>query len=85
MEQNLPERVTRLEQQANAMQEDIAEIKVELKRSATKEDVADLKHYFSERDNLYNEKMWKLIFGLLLLFGGLMVVMFGIKEIPKLF
>ena len=92
MEQNLPERVTRLEAESSAMKQDIAEIKVELKKSATKEDLEELKGFFEQRDQQYNsflqqytDNMWKLIFGLLLLFGGLMVVMFGIKEIPKLF
>ena len=85
MEQNIPDRVSRLEYRVNTIQEDVAEIKEEIKQSATKTDLAELKDYFSDRDKQYNDKMWKLIFGLLLLFGGLMVVMFGIKEIPKLF
>lgn len=85
MEQNIPDRVSKLEYRVNSIQEDVAEIKEEVKQSATKGDLAELKQYFANRDNQYNDKMWKLIFGLLLLFGGLMVVMFGIKEIPKLF
>lgn len=85
MEQNIPDRVSKLEYRVNSIQEDVAEIKKEIKQSATKTDLAELKDYFSDRDKQYNDKMWKLIFGLLLLFGGLMVVIFGIKEIPKLF
>lgn len=85
MEQNLPERVTRLEQQANSMQEDIAEIKDELKRSATKDDVADLKTFFADRDRQFNDKIWKAFYGLLLLLGALVVAFFGLKEIPKIF
>lgn len=85
MEQNLPERVTRLEQQADSMQEDIAEIKDELKRSATKDDVADLKTFFADRDRQFNDKIWKAFYGLLLLLGALVVTFFGLKEIPRLF
>lgn len=85
MEQNLPERVTRLEQQADSMQEDIAEIKDELKRSATKDDVADLKTFFADRDRQFNDKIWKAFYGLLLLLGALVVAFFGLKEIPKIF
>lgn len=80
-----PERLTRVENRLDNVEANIAEIKAEVKQSATKSDLAELKDYFSDRDKQYNDKMWKLIFGLLLLFGGLMVVMFGIKEIPKLF
>ncbi|HPT62027.1 MAG TPA: hypothetical protein PLN81_10615 [Bacillota bacterium] len=85
MEQNLPERVTRLEQQADSMQEDIAEIKDELKRSATKDDVADLKTFFADRDRQFNDKLWRAFYGLLLLLGAMVVAFFGLKEIPKIF
>ncbi len=85
MEQNLPERVTRLEQQADSMQEDIAEIKDELKRSATKDDVADLKTFFADRDTQFNDKLWRAFYGLLLLLGAMVVAFFGLKEIPKIF
>lgn len=85
MEQNIPERVTRLEAQANTMQADIAEIKTELKQSATKDDVEDLKVYFTKRDEQYTANMWKVIYGLLILLGGLVVTMFAVKELPKLF
>lgn len=80
-----PERLTRVENRLDNVEANIAEIKAEVKQSATKDDLAELKQYFSDRDKQFNNNMWKLIFGLLLLFGGLMVVMFGIKEIPKLF
>lgn len=85
MEQHLPDRVTRLEQRVDSIQKDVIEIKEEQKRSATKEDLLVLRQWLEERDKQYTQNMWKLIYGLLILFGGMMVVMFGIKELPKLF
>ncbi len=85
MEQNIPERVTRLEQQTNSMREDIAEIKEAQKNSATKSDLTDLKVFFAERDKLFNDKIWKAFYGLLLLLGAMVVAFFGLKEIPRLF
>ena len=85
MEQNLPERVTRLEQQVEGMQQDITEIKDEVKLSATKSDLIVLRNWLEERDKQFTNNMWKVIYGLLILLGGLVVTMFAVKELPKIF
>lgn len=92
MEYNIPDRVTRLEQQVEGMQRDIAEIKVEVKQSATKSDLVDLKAFFEERDRQYKDweakqidNIWKVVYGLIILLGGLVVTTFAVKELPKIF
>ncbi len=85
MEQHLPDRVTRLEQRVDSIQKDVIEIKEEQKRSATKEDLLILRQWLEERDKQYTNNMWKVIYGLLILLGGLVVTMFAVKELPKLF
>jgi uncharacterized membrane protein (DUF106 family) len=64
---------------------DIKEIKEKIGNMATQKDVEDLKHFFSERDKDYTKNMWKVIFGLLILFAALIVAAFGLKTLPNLF
>ena len=88
----LENRVTVLEAQMNEVREDIGEIKEQLKESATKEDLADLKGFFKERDETFQKRedrtmdnVWKIVFALVALFGALITISFGLREIPKLF
>lgn len=85
MEHNIPDRVTRLEQQVEGMQRDITEIKEEVKLSATKSDLIVLRNWLEERDKQFTNNMWKVIYGLIILLGGLVVTMFAVKELPKIF
>lgn len=82
---NIPDRVTRLEQQVEGMQRDITEIKEEVKLSATKSDLIVLRNWLEERDKQFTNNMWKVIYGLIILLGGLVVTMFAVKELPKIF
>jgi len=88
----LENRVTVLEAQMNEVREDIGEIKDQLKESATKEDLDDLKAFFKERDETFQRRedhimdnVWKIVFALVALFGALITISFGLREIPKLF
>lgn len=85
MEQQIPDRVARLEQRVDGIQQDVAEIKETQKESATKNDLAELRTFFTERDRQFNDKLWRAFYGLLLLLGAMVVTFFGLKEIPRLF
>ncbi|WP_408954719.1 hypothetical protein [Natroniella sp. ANB-PHB2] len=82
---DLDNRLTKVETEVENMKEDVAANTEKLQGTATKKDVEDLKRYFGERDSDFTKNMWKLIFGLLVLLGGLLVTMFGIENLPGLF
>jgi hypothetical protein len=85
MEKPIEERVTILETWRKGDRQDIDELQEEVKKMATKSDVADLKQFFETRDQQFTKNMWKVIFGLLILLAALVVSMFGIQNLPKLF
>jgi len=82
--QDIPERVTRLEAQMSEVRDDVGEIKRQLAKTATKEDVEELKTFFSERDAASNDRLWWLTRALVLLFGAAVMIAFGIERLPQL-
>lgn len=84
MEENIPNRVTRLETQMAEVRSDVSEIKQRLGTTATKEDVTELRRFLETRDQLHGDKLWWITKTLLLLFGGAVAVAFGIQQLPKI-
>ena len=82
--QDIPERVTRLEAQMSEMRSDVSEIKMQLAKAATKEDVEALKTFFADRDAASNDRLWWLTRALVLLFGAAVMIAFGIEKLPQL-
>lgn len=48
-------------------------------RMATKEDLKELQGFFEGREDKYTNNMWKVIFGLLIVMGGIILTIFGIN------
>lgn len=85
METSTNERVIRLEERVNAIEDDIGEMKAQLLQTAKKEDMAELRDFLEERDGLYTRNLWKLVFALVGVVGLIALAFVGVKEIPGLF
>lgn len=82
--QDIPERVTRLEAQMSEVRDDVGEIKRQLAKAATKEDVEALKEFFADRDAASSDRLWWLTKALVLLFGAAVMIAFGIERLPQM-
>jgi len=81
---DIPERVTRLEAQMSEVRTDVGEIKRQLTKTATKQDLENLKAFFADRDAAAGDRMWWITKALVLLFGAAVLAAFGIEKIPQL-
>jgi hypothetical protein len=75
---DISDRVTRLETQVGAMDKNIGEIKQQLRQTATKEDVKELKEFFETRDKHNTDFIKKITWTLLILFGLAVATAFGL-------
>lgn len=80
---DLEQRVTRVEAEVSQLRGDVAEMKSKLAQTATKSDLEDLKSFFSERDAIGGDRLWWITKALVVIFGAVVLVAFGIERIPR--
>jgi hypothetical protein len=73
-----------LKSEMREVKSDIVSLGRRVDDMATKSEVLDIKDFFCKRDEQYTKNMWRVIFGLLILLAALVVTMFGIQNLPKL-
>ena len=86
-ERNMDVRVGVLEQRQLTLEQDVKEIKIQLHDTVKKSDLQGLETKLDNRDKLYTNKMWQLIFALIVVFTGIVIASLGmsVADLPVLF
>lgn len=86
-ERNMDVRVGVLEQRQLTLEQDVREIKAQLHDTVKKSDLQGLESKLDSRDKLYTNKMWQLIFALIVVFTGIVIASLGmsVADLPVLF
>lgn len=80
-------RLERLEAEMKEVRTDVAEIKEQVGKAATKQDLDNLQAFFLERDQSFNRNVWRLLYGLVgvVVLIALAAVGISLSEIGPLF
>lgn len=86
-DKSLDVRMGVLEQRQLNLEQNVQEIKAQLQDTAKKSDLKNLEVKLDSRDKLYTNKMWQLIFALIVVFTGMVVASLGmsVADLPALF
>jgi tetrahydromethanopterin S-methyltransferase subunit B len=81
MADDLGTRMSLIEERVDRLETEVSKMSTKLDGVATKADLSALSASIEKRDNQYNDKMWKLVFGL----TGIVAILAGVTQIAKLF
>jgi hypothetical protein len=84
---NIDVRIGVLEQRQLAVESDVKEIKIQLHDTVKKADLLNLETKLDERDRHYINKLWQLVFALIVVFTGIIIASVGMRvsDLPNLF